>query len=116
MGKKIKAFDRYKYVVHGNEVIAISTYEGRPVRAVAYCHPDDNFNEEVGKKLAALRCNVKVAKKRFARAKGLLKVKQRALEWITRECEKAESYYNDAEDKLTEAEAEVVDFENSLCQ
>lgn len=116
MSKKIKPFDRYKYVVHGNEVIAISTYEGRPVRAVACCHPDDNFDEEVGKKLASLRCNVKVAKKRFARAKNLFEIKKRALEWITREYEKAESYYNDAEDKLTEAFADAVDFENSLHQ
>ena len=59
----------YKYVViPGKKVIAISTYAGRTVKGVAKCHPNDEFDVEFGKKLAAARCNEKVAGKRLARA------------------------------------------------
>ena len=61
-------FTNYKYVVTPTKVIALSTYGGRTVRGVAKCHPGDTFNEEVGKALAAARCNEKVAAKRYARA------------------------------------------------
>lgn len=59
----------YKYVVIPCEkVIAISTYAGRTVKGVAKCHPNDTFDVEFGKKLAAARCNEKIAYKRLTRA------------------------------------------------
>ena len=59
----------YKYVViPGEKVIAISTYAGRTVKGVAKCHPNDTFDVEFGKKLAAARCNEKIAYKRLTRA------------------------------------------------
>lgn len=77
----------YKYVViPGKKVIAISTYAGRTVKGVAKCHPNDTFDVELGKSLAAARCNEKIAGKRF----------QRAL-----------NKYNAAFDKLLEAEEEI---------
>lgn len=60
--------DKYKYYFAGNKIIACSTYAGRIVRGVAICHPDDDFDIERGKELAAARCNEKVAAKRYARA------------------------------------------------
>ena len=65
--------EKYKYAVHERKdgstaVIAISTYAGKTVRGVAVCHPHDNFDLETGKKLAALRCNAKIAEKRYRRA------------------------------------------------
>lgn len=62
----------YKYVVTPNKVIAISTYAGRTVKGVAKCHPNDTFDVEYGKALAAARCNVKIAAKRMARAEAKL--------------------------------------------
>ena len=63
----MKTFN-YKYVVMPTKVIALSTYAGRTVRGIAKCHPNDTFDEEYGKKLAAARCNAKIAEKRYARA------------------------------------------------
>lgn len=60
--------DKYRYVVVGNKVIAISTYACKTVKGVAKCDPVDNFDLEKGKKLAAARCNEKVAKLRLKRA------------------------------------------------
>lgn len=71
----------YKYVViPGEKVIAISTYAGRTVKGIAKCHPNDTFDVEFGKKLAAARCNEKIAGKRLVRA--LNKYGQAANEFI----------------------------------
>ena len=62
--------ERYKYYFAGNKIIACSTYGGRIVRGVSICHPEDNFDVETGKKLAAARCNEKIAIKRYNRAQS----------------------------------------------
>ena len=55
------SLSKYKYAQTGNKVIAISTYAGRTVRAVAKADPRDASSLEDGKKLAAARCNAKIA-------------------------------------------------------
>lgn len=49
-------------------VKAVSTYAGKRVTGKAICHPNDEFDLEKGKELAAARCNEKVAEKRLRRA------------------------------------------------
>lgn len=61
--------EKYKFIRHKAEdgrerIIALSTYCGRPVKGTAICASDDTFDEDAGKKLAAARCEVKVAHKR----------------------------------------------------
>lgn len=59
----------YKYYTDGvRKVVAVSTFAGKPVRGVAVCAEDDEFDLEFGKKLAKARCDVAVAKKRVNRA------------------------------------------------
>lgn len=50
------------------KIIAVSTYAGKIVRGVAKCAPGDEYDEEKGKRLAAARCNARIAAKRQARA------------------------------------------------
>ena len=53
--------DRFKYIVNGNAVIAMFTNEDEVTfKGIAKCAPGDTFNEEVGKEIAAARCEVKV--------------------------------------------------------
>ena len=59
----------YKFIHFGNMVVAITTYAGKSVKAYAKCHSDDTFDVEFGENLAKARCDVKVSKKRAARAK-----------------------------------------------
>ena len=99
-------FDRYTYVVvpKKRKVIAYSTYAGQGVRGIAKCAPDDKFDIEFGKKLAAARCNVKVARKRLKRA-----LERRDMAWeefaqIEERLLKEEDYVDDANVALTEAE------------
>lgn len=66
--------DRYKYYVAKTvdgkpyKVVAVSTYCGHNVRGVAKCSNEDEFDLEKGMKLAAARCNEKIAEKRVMRA------------------------------------------------
>lgn len=67
------SLDKYKYYITEKEngvkqIIAVSTYAGHTVRGVATCDPTDEYSLEKGKKLAALRCGVKVSRKRLKRA------------------------------------------------
>lgn len=60
--------EKYRFYFGKNKIVAISTFGGREVRGVAKCSPKDTFDIEKGKKLAAARCNMKVAEKRRERA------------------------------------------------
>lgn len=65
---------RFKFIEHTRkdtgvkEVIALTHYCGETVKGVATCSPADTYDFEVGKKLAALRCNMKIADIRVRKA------------------------------------------------
>lgn len=62
--------EKYKfYTDNKSKVIAVSTFAGKTVRGIAKCNPQDKFSFEKGKKLAAARCALQVAKKRKQRAR-----------------------------------------------
>ena len=50
-------------------VKATTNYVGKNLFAVAKCDPTDEFDKELGEKLAILRLNIKIAKRRVALAK-----------------------------------------------
>ena len=95
-------------------VIAISSYAGRPVRGVAKCDPGDEFDVEFGMKLAAARCNLKIAQKRYRRASS--KYQEAANASIEaanasikakNQLDKMRTYYCDATDGYDAAAAEL---------
>jgi len=102
-------YNNYKYIETPNKVIALSTYAGKTVRGVAKCHPNDTFDVEFGHKLAAARCNAKIARKRLARAfdqycevinkRSDIELEYRKcnkyLEDATAQCQEANSYLED---------------------
>ena len=109
------SLDKYKFINHSNrEVIAISTYAGKTVRGVAKLTPGDTFDEEAGKKLAAARCNEKVARKRLARAATKIKEAERAYQkeiaWYNRMVD----YYNDSHQAVEEAANMVKELETTM--
>lgn len=110
---------KYQFYVHTNskgskEVIAVSTYAGKAVRAKAQCDPRDNYEIETGKKLAAARCNVRISEKRKKRAAKLLAKAEAQMIEAKRFKHKMLSYYTDATDELAAAVNELRDIENSL--
>ena len=60
---------RYKVYTNGTDkVVVASTYAGKVVRGTAKCNPEDKFDFDIGVELAQLRCDRKIAKKRYRRA------------------------------------------------
>lgn len=90
-----------------NVISAVSTYAGKTVKGYAKCEPRDEFNQENGEKLAAARCNARVAQKRARRAKAKLAEAQAQLEQAQRHYERMTAYFNDSFDAAYEAEKEV---------
>lgn len=99
--------EKYRFYQNGNKIIAVSTYGGKTVRGVAICHPEDKFNIELGKKLAAARCNEKVAAKRYARATQRYKTAEIAYREASEQVDRMSDYRNDAFIAMNEASQAV---------
>ena len=105
--------ERYKiYTTPDNKTIAISTYAGKTVRGVAKTDPRDEFNAEYGRKLAAARCAVKIAKKRRARAEKMLKKAQHKMNEVCQYVERMKAYDADAKQDYSEAVYSLKEIEN----
>lgn len=100
--------EKYSFYTDGKtKVIAVSTYAGKAVRGVAKCDVNDTFSLEKGKKLAAARCNEKVAKKRFTRARNMYVDMLIEYGNMMERLNKARNYRNDSEVALAEARNHV---------
>lgn len=108
------SMDKYRFYTSKNKVVAVSTYAGRPVRGIAKCDPDDVFSLEDGKKLAAARCNDRVAEKRLKRAQKKLAESTDALIMAQRQYEKMQKYVEDAQVSCAESAEYVEDLLNKL--
>ena len=91
----------------GVETIAKSTYAGKEVTGKAICRIDDQYNEELGMRLAAARCAAKIARKRLKRAdKMSLEAANKSIE-AKRHLDNMNHYYEDAREAFIEAECVV---------
>lgn len=90
-----------------HRVIAVTTYAGRAVRGVAVCADGDEFDFEYGKRLAAARCNYKVALKRRNRAMGKVEMAIQDFEDADRILNKYRQYFYDASNAVIEAGNEL---------
>lgn len=108
--------EKYTYYIaeKQKQVVAVSSYAGRIVRAVAKCDPRDEFSIETGKKLAAARCNLKVAAKRAKRANSKLQEAWADVRKANAHKCNMVDYVTDAEAALAQAKAELADIEQSL--
>ena len=101
------SLDKYNYIVSDNKVIALSTYAGHTVRGIAKCDPKDEFNLENGKKLAAARCNYRVALKRAERSMRKVNEAANAVNAASLHYSKMVSYNHDAMAELEDAKASL---------
>jgi hypothetical protein len=108
------SLDKYRFYQAGNKVIAVSTYAGKAVRGVAKTDPSDEFDFEKGKKLAAARCNAKVAEKRYRRAKGKIAEAETQVKDATRFYDKMRHYYEDSWVALNSARKDVQNIVDEL--
>jgi hypothetical protein len=106
--------DKYKFVTYGNKVIAISSYGGKRVRGVAACSKDDAFSLEKGKELAAARCALKVAQKRYKRASRKLGEAEVACANADTHYDRMICYYEDSLNGIDEARYNLENLLESL--
>ena len=113
---RIYTNDKYTYFVADKQkkVVAVSTYAGKIVRGVAKCDPRDEFSVEDGKKLAAARCAVKIAKKRNANANAQKKRAYNELVEKQHRLQKMNDYVDDSRRALNAANSELAAIEASM--
>ena len=110
--------EKYKVYTYSDKetgakiIAAVSTYAGKTVKAYAKCDPRDSYDEAAGKKLAAARCNAKIAVKRQARAAR--KVAEAQLQAAKDYLEKMKRYAADAHVEEDIARAELFDLEETM--
>ena len=98
--------DKYRFYQAGNKIIAVSTYAGKLVRGVSICHPEDIYNLDTGKRLAAARCNEKVAIKRYNRAQSKYIEACKARDEAEKHLANMREYMNDSFVAMNEAAQE----------
>ena len=98
-----------KYIINPTKkyVIAIVKSDGKAVKGVAKCSPNDTFDEEVGKRLAAARCKVKVMKKQAESASRYVELYRELKEGAERKLAEHEQFAWDCWLKVDNAEAEL---------
>ena len=106
--KKPRIKENYKYVfTNDREVAAGARFAGNWVWGYAHCHPDDLYDENFGKNLAAARCNAKIANLRWKRATERYRKARIALAQAEKEFNEACDYFTRAYDLRKEARYRV---------
>ena len=78
-------------------IVAVSSFAGKPVKAHADCHPNDEFDLDYGMALAAARCGEKIAAKRCKRAYNKVDEAQAMVNAALAHLQKMMKYEADAE-------------------
>ena len=99
--------EKYRFYFHDNRVIAVSTYAKQTVRGTAICDASDSYDVETGKKLAAARCNEKIAAKRLKRASEKFRQAENELRAAQDRMNKMREYLNDSVIGYNEAAIET---------
>lgn len=115
--------EKYNYVTYDRKnedgtiskiTLAMSTYCGKVVKGVAKCTPTDDFDPEMGIKLAAARCDLKVCLKRKDRAMKKMSEVAQQIEELKLEYDKLHKYVDDSIVECWKASKRLSDIENNL--
>ena len=108
----------YKYKIDEEKrtVVAFSTFAGKVVTGVARCAEEDEFNIEVGKRLAAARCSVKIAEKRLKRAELCYGIAVDAFKFWSDRLAKMKHYKDDAIFAFEAAYDALTNIEENICE
>lgn len=103
------------YNICNNKVVCIKKYAGKTYRGISKCDTSyDEFDEELGMKLAKLRCDVKIARKKLLRAAEKTQ-EARSVHLAAEENYRYQlSRYNSIQEEYTKLFSELADLENKL--
>lgn len=110
---------KYKYAYFTNDkgqtvISARSTFAGKTVKGYAKCDPRDNYSVETGEKLAAARCEARIAQKRKKYAATKVACAQRELEQAYAYLKKMLDCQNGAVAEADAAEQALKDILNEI--
>lgn len=105
---------RYTFYDTPNKVVCVSTFAKRKVRGIAKCSPEDKFDFKIGHKLAQLRCDKKVAEKRWKKAKDRYEASMNKFANAEKEYEEAHKYWRNSCRAFDEAIDNLEKFEKLL--
>ena len=88
-------------------VKAVTNYVGQNMFAIAKCDPIDEFDQEFGEKLAAMRLNIKIAKRRVALAKERAEYAAEYKEFLDKELRRVNASIRREEVSVTERTADL---------
>ena len=94
--------------------VAISTYAGKVVKGIAKCIETDDYNTDLGRELAAARCDIKVCAKRKARAEQKYMEARKALESLENYVRMVSNYYSEAKYEYDESKTRLETIESKL--
>lgn len=115
--------EKYKFVVYDKKndddtiskvVVAMSTYGGKTVKGTALCAATDEFDLEIGKKLAAARCDLKVCRRRARQAAKRQADVLRHFEAVQKNRDKMFNYYMNSLEEMLESAIRLRELEESL--
>ena len=95
-------------------VVALTTHAGKIVKGVAKCMATDPFDLEMGKQLAAARCDYKVCKKRVKRASDKYIEAERKVTDCQEYARKSGNYYADAKRERNKSLERLQELESKL--
>lgn len=107
--KKPRIKENYNYIVKRRMVSAGAKFAGKWVWGHAICHPEDEFDEDFGKSLAAARCNQKIAELRWKRAKKRYDEARRVVTEAHVAFDEACDYLTNSYDRRRAARDRVID-------
>lgn len=95
-------------------VVALGSFAGKVVTGVARCAPEDMFDIEKGKRLAAARCTAKIAEKRVKYAKACATAAASEAEYWSNQQLSTEKYLADSVMAYKNTLAELSSLEETL--
>lgn len=97
--------EKYRFVINEDkqQIIAITNDAGETIKASASCSPNDTFDVNYGKQLAAVRANYKVALRRKKRAEKAVYAAQQEVIAAMARLESARAFEKDAGATLNNA-------------
>lgn len=99
---------KYYYLPDGT-TIALSHFAGKTVKGIAYLKPGDTYDKETGEKIAAAKCNEKIAGLRYHRAMRMREEALNAFYAAGRALSNMEEYYERSYEEWDAAQNDLVE-------
>lgn len=105
---------KYTYSFSENRVYCMTYYAGKTIKGVAKRDPEDEFDIEVGKKLAKARCDVKLYKAKVKRKTERARIANEEFLKALQHLNNAQKYTDEAVNAYLECLKNLEELEKSL--